>query len=131
MNTLNSKPNPTKNILDIGQSIIAKIVGILETRLNLIILEIEEEKFKVLQILLMIGLIFLFASLGFFCLLILILWSVNPQYRIAVLVAISTTLLSLSFIFSVLVFKKSRQSTLLQHSCEELKIDRSMLEDKK
>ncbi|PPI88507.1 hypothetical protein CRV09_02305 [Candidatus Pantoea edessiphila] len=128
MDTIKNKKGPSKTIIDIIQNMIAKIIIIIETRLRLAILEIEEEKTKIIQILLMIGLTVLFITAGFFCLLMVIIFSVSPQFRVLTMLVISFILFLISFLFIFLIFKKSQDSTLLKYTLKELKTDCNILE---
>ncbi|WP_159990078.1 phage holin family protein [Pantoea sp. SoEX] len=130
MDTSKNKQKPSKNIINITQNIIAKVISIIETRLRLATLEIEEEKSKILKILLMITIMFMFIFLGMLCLLMIIVWSVNAKYRILTMIIISIILFLLSFLVGLYTFKKIRQSTLLQYTRKELKTDCNILEDK-
>ncbi len=55
---------PAKNVLGIGQRILTTLVGIVETRVRLAVVELEEEKANLFQLLLMLGLTMLFAAFG-------------------------------------------------------------------
>ncbi|WP_158675177.1 phage holin family protein [Candidatus Pantoea edessiphila] len=130
MNTSKSRQGPSKTIIEIGQKIITKMINIVETRLCLAILEIEEEKSKIIKILLMLGFIFLFAALGFVCLLMAVVWSLNPKFRIITITILSVILLSISFLLVLWVLKKLRSSTLLQYTRKELKTDSAIMNNK-
>jgi len=53
---------PGKGVLGIGQRIITIIVEMVETRVRLAVVELEEEKANLVQILLMLGMTMLFAA---------------------------------------------------------------------
>ena len=55
---------PANNVLGIGQRILTTLVGIAETRVRLAVVELEEEKANLFQMLLMLGLTMLFAAFG-------------------------------------------------------------------
>lgn len=122
-------PGPGKNILGIGQRIVTLVVQMVETRLRLAVVELEEEKANLIQILLMAGLTLLFTAFGLMSLLVLIMWAVDPQYRLIVMVATTVTLLLLALIGGVWTLRKARRSTLLRHTRHELANDRALLED--
>jgi uncharacterized membrane protein YqjE len=46
---------PANNVLGIGQRILTTLVGIAETRVRLAVVELEEEKANLFQMLLMLG----------------------------------------------------------------------------
>lgn len=122
-------PGPGKNILGIGQRIITLVVQMVETRLRLAVVELEEEKANLIQILLMAGLTLLFTAFGLMSLLVLIMWAVDPQYRLIVMVATTATLLLLAIVGGIWTLRKARRSTLLRHTRHELANDRALLED--
>ena len=122
-------PGPGKNILGIGQRIVTLVVQMVETRLRLAVVELEEEKANLIQILLMAGLTLLLTAFGLMSLLVLIMWAVDPQYRLIVMVATTATLLLLAIVGGIWTLRKARRSTLLRHTRHELANDRALLED--
>jgi uncharacterized membrane protein YqjE len=120
---------PGKRVLGIGQRIVTIIVGMVETRLRLAVVELEEEKAHLVQLLLMLGLTMLFAAFGLMSLVVLIFWAVEPQYRLNAMIATTAVLLGLAVIGAIWTLRKSRQSTLLRHTRRELENDRALLED--
>ncbi|WP_368893479.1 phage holin family protein [Kluyvera ascorbata] len=120
---------PGKNILGIGQRIVTLVVQMVETRLRLAVVELEEEKANLIQILLMAGLTLLFTAFGLMSLLVLIMWAVDTQYRLIVMVATTATLLLLAIVGGIWTLSKARRSTLLRHTRHELANDRALLED--
>ncbi|MBK4775739.1 hypothetical protein CRV11_02340 [Candidatus Pantoea edessiphila] len=130
MDTSKNKQIPSSSIIEITQDIITKIIEMIETRLHLASAEIEEEKSKILQILLMILIMFMFIFFGGCCLLMVVVWSVKPQYRIMTMTTMSVVLFLFSFFFGLRTFRKFRESTVLKYSCKELKTDQSILKDK-
>ncbi|WP_447863838.1 phage holin family protein [Kluyvera sichuanensis] len=122
-------PGPGKNILGIGQRIVTLVVQMVETRLRLAVVELEEEKANLIQILLLAGLTLLFTAFGLMSLLVLIMWAVDPQYRLIVMVATTATLLLLALIGGIWTLRKARRSTLLRHTRHELANDRALLEE--
>lgn len=122
---------PGKGVLGIGQRLITIIVGMVETRVRLAVVELEEEKAHIVQLLLMLGLTMLFAAFGLMSLMVLIIWAVDPQYRLNVMIATTVVLLVLALIGGIWTLRKSRQSTLLRHTRRELESDRKLLEEDK
>lgn len=122
---------PGKSVLGIGQRIVTVLVEMVETRLRLAVVELEEEKENLFQLLLMTGLTMLFAAFGLMSLMVLLIWAVDPQYRLNVMIGTTVTLLVLALIGGIWTLKKSRQSTLLRHTRHELANDRQLLEDDK
>ena len=88
---------PGQSVFGIGQRIITLLVEMVETRLRCVV-ELEEEKANLFQLLLMLGLTLLFAAFGLMSLLVLIIWAVDPQYRLHVMIATTSVLLLASLI---------------------------------
>lgn len=122
-------PGPGKSVLGMGQRLITIIVGMVETRIRLAVIELEEEKGNLIQLLLMLGLTMLFLAFGLMSLMILVIWVVDAQYRLHVMIGTTVTLLLLALICGLWTLKKSRESTLLRHTRNELANDRIMLEE--
>ena len=118
---------PGKSVLGIGQRIVSIMVEMVETRLRLAVVELEEEKANLFQLLLMLGLTMLFAAFGLMSLMVLIIWAVDPQYRLNAMIA--TTVVLLALIGGIWTLRKSRKSTLLRHTRHELANDRQLLEE--
>lgn len=122
---------PGKSVLGIGQRIVSIVVEMVETRLRLAVVELEEEKSNLFQLLLMVGFTMLFAAFGLMSLMVLIIWAIDPQYRLNAMIATTVVLLLGALIGGVCTLRKARASTLLRHTRQELANDRSLLEDDK
>ncbi|NIF33383.1 MULTISPECIES: phage holin family protein [Enterobacteriaceae] len=122
---------PGKSVLGVGQRLVTILVGMVETRVRLAVVELEEEKAHIVQLLLMLGLTMLFAAFGLMSLMVLVIWAVDPQYRLNAMIATTVVLLSLALIGGIWTLRKSRQSTLLRHTRRELENDRALLEEDK
>ncbi|WP_054178210.1 phage holin family protein [Trabulsiella odontotermitis] len=122
---------PGKSILGIGQRIVTLVVEMVETRLRLAVLELEEEKANLFQMLLMLGLTMLFAAFGLMSLMVLVIWAIDPQYRLNAMIATTVVLLLAALIGGIWTLRKARRSTLLRHTRKELANDRELLEDER
>ncbi|NIG97924.1 MAG: hypothetical protein G5701_00355 [Serratia symbiotica] len=121
-------PGPAKELLDIGQRIITIVVGMVETRLRLAVVELEEEKANLIQFLVMAGLTLLFTALGLMSLLILIFWAIDPLYRLMALGVTTGVLLFLTIVGTIWTLLKVRRTTLLGDTRKQLAIDHTVLE---
>lgn len=124
-------PGPGRSVLGMGQRLITIIVGMVETRIRLAVVELEEEKANLVQLLLMLGLTMLFMAFGLMSLMVLVIWIVDAQYRLHVMIGTTVTLLLCALICGIWTLKKSRESTLLRHTRNELANDRVILEEDK
>ncbi len=120
---------PGGRILGSGKRILSLLVSMVETRLQLAVVELEEEKARLFQLLLLLSLTLLFALFGLASLLVLIVWVIDPQYRLYALAATTVVLLLLALFCGLVALHKSRASTLLRQTRKELARDRQALED--
>ncbi|KMK84503.1 phage holin family protein [Pectobacterium brasiliense] len=120
---------PASGVMASAQRIISIIVSMVESRVRLAVIELEEEKANLIQLLIMVGLTLLFAAFGIMSLIALIIWGIDPQYRLFALGGITATLLGLALIGGIWTLVKVRRSTLLKATRKELATDRSLLED--
>ena len=108
---------PGQSVFGIGQRIVTLLVEMVETRLRLVVVELEEEKANLFQLLLMLGLTLLFAAFGLMSLLVLIIWAVDPQYRLQRDDRAPPAILLLAaLIGGIWTLRKARRSTFLRHT---------------
>ncbi len=119
---------PGKGIFTIGQRIITLIVSMVETRLRLAVVELEQEKANIIQLLMMAGITLLLAAFGLMSLLVLVIWAVDPQYRLTAIATTTGVLFLLAIVGAIWTLGKARKSTLLGSTREELQVDRNILE---
>ncbi|EKT60016.1 phage holin family protein [Providencia sneebia] len=123
------RQGPGKGVLNTLQRIASIAVEIVETRIQLIAVELEEEKHSLIQLILMAGLTLLFTAFGLMCLLGLIFWSVDPVYRYQALAITTAVLILLAIIGAIWTLRKAKRSTLLGATREQLKRDSKALMD--
>ncbi|EYU14561.1 phage holin family protein [Photorhabdus aegyptia] len=129
MSNSSKSQGPGKGVLDILQRIATVVVEIVETRLQLIVVELEKEKATLIQLIVIASLTLLLTAFGLMCLLVMIFWAIDPNWRFTVLASTTGTLLVLALIGLIWTIRKAKNSTLLSATREQLKIDREMLED--
>ncbi|MDE9428973.1 phage holin family protein [Xenorhabdus bovienii] len=120
---------PGKGIFDTLRRVAAIVVSMVETRIRLIAVELEENTATLVQLLLLIGFTLLFATFGLICLLILIFWAIDPVYRATAMAITAGILLILAVFSAIWTIRKTRKLTFFNSTREQLKIDRKMLED--
>jgi uncharacterized membrane protein YqjE len=76
---------PARGVLSTAQRIVTIIVGMVETRLRLAVVELEEEKANVIQLLMMAGVTLLFTAFGLMTLLVLLFLAIDPVHRLMAL----------------------------------------------
>ncbi|OAT26159.1 inner membrane protein [Proteus myxofaciens ATCC 19692] len=99
-----------------------------ETRLRLIAIELEEEKTTLVQLILMTGITLLLTAFGLMSLLILVFWVISPEYRIYALGITTAVLLLCALIGAIMTLKKAKNSTLLGDTRRQLELDKRFLE---
>ncbi len=122
---------PGQGVFAITQRIITLLVGMVETRIRLAVIELEEEKTHLVQLLLMAGVTLLFTAFGLVSLLILLVWAIDPAYRLVALSVATAVLLLLALIGFIWTLAKARRSTLLATTRKQLEIDRALLEEER
>lgn len=120
---------PARGALSTAQRIVTIIVGMVETRLRLAVVELEEERANVIQLLMMAGITLLFTAFGLMTLLVLLFWAIDPAYRLMALGITTAVLLGLALIGAIWTITKARRSTLLGATRRQLEIDRELLEE--
>ncbi|EFE96464.1 phage holin family protein [Serratia odorifera] len=127
----NRAQGPAKGVLDIGQRIITILVGMVETRLRLAVVELEEEKANLIQLLMMAGISLLFTAFGLMSLLILLFWAIDPAYRVMALGITTAVLLFLAIVGIIWTLVKAKRTTLMSETRKQLEQDRAALEGDK
>lgn len=120
---------PARGVLSTAQRIVTIIVGMVETRLRLAVVELEEEKANVIQLLMMAGVTLLFTAFGLMTLLVLLFLAIDPAHRLMALGITTAVLLGLALIGAIWTITKARRSTLLGSTRRQLEIDRELLEE--
>ncbi|MBQ0214490.1 phage holin family protein [Proteus vulgaris] len=119
---------PASGVLNSLSRIGAIVIGMVETRLQLIAIELEEEKTTLIQLILMAGVTLLLTAFGLMSLLILLFWVIPPEYRIYALAVTTAILLFCALIGAIMTLKKARNSTLLGDTRQQLELDKRLLE---
>lgn len=119
---------PGKGVLDTVHRIATIVVGMVETRVRLAAIELEEEKATLIQLLMMAGITLLFTAFGLMSLLVLVIWAIDPAYRLVALGSTTAVLLALAIIGVIWTLTKARHSTLLGSTRKQLETDRELLE---
>ncbi|AYY79446.1 MULTISPECIES: phage holin family protein [Proteus] len=119
---------PASGVLNSLSRIGAIVIGMIETRLRLIAIELEEEKTTLIQLILMTGVTLLLTAFGLMSLLILVFWAISPEYRIYALAITTAVLLICALIGAIMTLRKVRNSTLLGDTRQQLELDKRLLE---
>lgn len=123
-----SPKGPAKSVLGSAQRIVTILVGMVETRVRLAVVELEEEKANVFQLLLMAGVTLILTAFGLMSLLVVIFWAIEPAHRLMTMTATAGALLFLALVLGIWTISKAKRSTLLGATRKQLEIDRVLLE---
>lgn len=114
---------PAKGLLSTLQRIGSIVVNMIETRLQLIAVELEQKKQTFIQLILLAGTTLLLIGFGLMSLLVLIFLMVDPAYRIQVVAITTAVLLILMLLGTCWTLKIARSTSLLGATREQLKQD--------
>ena len=131
VSTSTNPAGPGKGALAVGHRILAILVSMVEMRLRLAVIELEEEKERLIHLIIMAGMTLLFAAFGLMCLLGLLFLAIDPSYRLQALTITTAVLLGLALIIGILTIAKVRHSTFLKATRDQLMQDRALLEKRK
>ncbi|PHM69857.1 phage holin family protein [Xenorhabdus kozodoii] len=120
---------PGKGLFNTVRRVAAMVVHMVETRIQLVAVELEEGIATLIQLLLLVGLTLLFAGFGLMSLLVLVFWVIDPAYRITAMVITVGILLLLAVMSAIWTIRKAQKLTILNATREQLSIDRNRLED--
>lgn len=124
-------PGPGQGALNIIQRIAALLISAVETRVTLVTLELEEERARFFQLLIMSGITLLLFAFGLMTLISLLFLAVSPEYRLMVLSITTGVLLFLALIGGLWTIKKAYSTSFLGETRKQLQIDRAILKDKR
>jgi len=115
-------------VFDIVSRIATVMVSIVESRVRLAVIELEEEKANIFQLLLMVGITLILTAFGLMSLLVVLFWAIDPAYRLTAIATTTGVLLLLAVILGAMTLAKAKRSTLLSLTRKQLDVDRALLE---
>ncbi len=119
---------PGKGLFDIVSRIATVMVSIVESRVRLAVIELEEEKANIFQLLLMVGITLILTAFGLMSLLVVLFWAIDPAYRLTAIATTTGVLLLMAVILGAMTLAKAKRSTLLSLTRKQLDVDRALLE---
>ncbi len=123
-----SQQGPAQGVLSAGRRVLNGLLAMVETRLQLLSLELEEGKAHLLQLLLLLGLTLLLTAFGLFCLIALIFLAVDEAHRLLALGLTTGGLLLAALVVGWITLAKARRAPLLSATRSQLQEDRRWLE---
>ncbi|WP_228350995.1 MULTISPECIES: phage holin family protein [Limnobaculum] len=131
MSNSTSAQGPGKGALATIQRIFTLLHRMVQTRLELIAVELEEEKANLFQLLMLVGLTLVFTGFCLMGLFILVCLAIDPVNRVLALSLITGILFLLAVITGIWAMVRVKRSTFLKETRHQLKLDRILLEDEK
>ncbi|WNK19289.1 phage holin family protein [Halomonas piscis] len=121
---------PGQRVIQAVRSVLGTLVANGETRLRLAVLELEEERARLLTLILLAGaslLLFMLATASMTALVIAIFWD---SYRLLAIGACAVVLLLASVVLAAVAIRQARRHTLLKDTLSQLATDRALLEQR-
>jgi len=121
------KNGPTQNVISTAKRAIRTLVSICQTRLELAIVELEEEKANIVKLFVLCSLCLLFTLFAILSGLVLLFWSISPDMRLVVFAWTTGVLFFLAVVSGIWILLKIRSASLLQNTRQQLKNDLQIL----
>jgi uncharacterized membrane protein YqjE len=119
---------PSQRVIHAARRALKTLVANGETRLRLVVLELEEERARLLTLILLAGaslLLFMLGTATLTALVIAIFWD---SYRLLAIGASASVLLLASLVLAAVAVRQARRHTLLKDTLSQLATDRALLE---
>lgn len=126
MNNLH-RTGPSHSVVNSAIKAVRTLVAICQTRLELAITELEEEKANVLNVFILSGLCLLFTLFSILSALVLLFWAVSPDLRFLAFSWMTGMLFILAITTGCWALFKVRRTSLLQDTRHQLKEDLKIL----
>ncbi|MDN6297201.1 MAG: phage holin family protein [Halomonas sp.] len=121
---------PGQRAIQAARQVLKTLIANGETRLRLAVLELEEERARLLTLILLAGASLLLFMLGTATLTALVIATFWDSYRLVAIGASAAVLLLASIVLAVVAIRQSRRHTLLKDTLSQLATDRALLEQK-
>lgn len=114
---------PSAKLSDITTRLLTRIYEAASTRLDLITIELNQEKNRILSLVLMIGLALIFTTFGIMSLLLYALLFIEPLHQQTVFLYFTGVLFFLAIVFCIIIRISASRATLLSETREQIKND--------
>ena len=119
---------PAQRTLDAARRLLKTLLANGETRLRLAVLELEEERARLLSLMLLVGASLVLLLLGIATLTALVVIIFWDSYRIAAIAISAGVLITTSLLLALIAIRKARQHTLFKETLKQFATDRALLE---
>ncbi|AMD01692.1 phage holin family protein [Halomonas chromatireducens] len=124
---MESSQGPVQRLFSAGKRLLNSLLAVGETRLRLVVLELEEEKARLFTLLLLSGLSLLLMLLGLGMLMLLVVVFFWDTHRLAAITISAAVLLGGGLLLALLVIRQARRHTLLKDTLAQLATDRNLM----
>ncbi|WP_304525136.1 phage holin family protein [Halomonas sp. I5-271120] len=118
---------PAERVFEATRRLIGSLLATGETRLRLAVVELEEEKARLITLLLLAGVSFLLLLLGMAVLTLLVVVVFWDSYRLEAIAACALALLGSGLAMALWVRRLARRPTLLKSTLKHLATDRELM----
>ncbi|WWP01622.1 MAG: phage holin family protein [Candidatus Dasytiphilus stammeri] len=116
-------------IINVVKSIICTLIDIVETRINLIITELDEVKSKFFLLIILTGFTIFLVAFGLISLLLMLIFTIDPEHRLFVMTGITIILFLSAMILGLWTKHKLKKLKFFYFTYKELKLDRKFLKE--
>jgi len=120
---------PAQRLFAAGKQLLGSLLAIGETRLRLVILEVEEERARLVGLMLLAGLSLVLLMLGIGVLTTLVIVAFWETHRLAAIGISALVLLGSGILLALRVMQLARRRTLLADTLRHLASDRELVEE--
>jgi len=123
-----SSQGPAQRVFTAGRRLLGSLLATGETRLRLAVLELEEERARLVGMLLLAGLAMILLLLGIAVLTTLVIVAFWDSYRLTAIAVSAGVLLGGGLLLCLRVMQLARRRTLLASTLKHLATDRDLVE---
>ncbi|SDO27398.1 Uncharacterized membrane protein YqjE [Halomonas shengliensis] len=123
-----SGQGPAQRVFTAGKRLLGSLLATGETRLRLAVLELEEERARLVGLLLLAGLALILLLLGIGVLTTLVIVAFWDSYRLTAIGVSAGVLLGVGLLLCLRVMQLARRRTLLASTLRHLATDRELVE---
>lgn len=120
---------PTQRVFSAAKRLLKSLIANSETRLRLAVFELEEERARLVTLMLLAGASLLLLLLGIATLTALIVVMFWDTYRLTAIGISAGVLIGASLLLAVIAIRQSKRHSLLKETLKQLAADRALLEE--
>lgn len=121
---------PTQRVFSAAKRLVRSLVANSETRLRLAVLELEEERARLVTLFLLVGASLLLLLLGIITLTALVVVVFWDSYRLLAIGVSAGVLIAASLLLATIAIRQAKRHTFLKETLKQLSADRALLEVK-